>query len=214
MRIDLNLAREPFRNRSLFWLATTAGYLVAFVALMVVIARAADVGQNTVELQAELKDQEKTIAEFQGRIESIADERGRAVFLPEDREALDDARYLVIRRSFSWSRLLNDLEAHVPAGARLDSIEITELTGEGENLVVEMSISGNSKTYDEMGQFIASLDKTAGRFNAEPRQIGSDELDSEFAFEITVHYRPSLAPVGATAAAPAPPPAEEADDDV
>jgi Tfp pilus assembly protein PilN len=214
MRIDLNLAREPFRNRSLFWLATTAGYLVAFVALMVVIARAADVGASTVELRAEIVDQEKTIAELEDRIESIADERGRAVFQSEDREALDDARYLVIRRSFSWSRLLNDLETHVPSAARLESIEITELTGEGENLTVEMTVSGFSKTYAEMGELIASLDKTAGRFNAEPRKIEPDELDGEFAFEITVQYRPSLAPAGATAAAPAPPPAEEEDDDV
>jgi Tfp pilus assembly protein PilN len=211
MRIDLNLAREPFRNRSLFWLATTAAYLVAFVALVVVIGRAADVGASTVEQRTEIKEQEKTIAELEQRIREIRAEQAGQVFLPQDREALDDARHLVVRRSFSWSRLLNDIEGHVPARARLDSIEITELTGEGANLFVEMVISGHSQTYAGMGEIIASLDRTAGRFSAEPRQIERDEDTGEFAFDITVTYRPSVA---APAAAPAPVPAEEADDDV
>ena len=210
MRIDLNLAREPFRNRSLFWLATTAAYLVAFVALVVVIARAADVGASTVELRAELEQQEKTIAELEEHKQAVADELGRRVFLPDERQALDDARQLLVRRSFSWSRLLHDLEAHVPAKARLETIEITELTGEGTDLVVEMGIAGHSQTYGEMGAIIGSLDRTAGRFNAEPLSIERDEETGEFGFHITVTYRPSVA---APAATPAPAPAAEEDDD-
>jgi Tfp pilus assembly protein PilN len=162
-------------------------------------------------MRAEIEEQNRTIAELEQRKKDIQAEIGQAVFLAEDREALDDARHLVVRRSFSWSRLLNDIEGHVPAQARLDSIEITELTGEGANLLVEMVISGHSQTYAEMGEIIASLDRTGGRFNAEPRQIERDEDGGEFAFDITVAYRPTVA---APAPAPAPAPAEEDDDDV
>lgn len=198
MRIDLNLAREPYRNRSLFWLATTAGYLVAFVALIVVIARAADVGASTVEMRDEIGRQERTIAELERRIEEIKGEQTRQVFMPGDRKALDDARDLMIKRSFSWTRLLNDLEGHVPVKARIDSIEVGEMTGEGESLVVEIVITGRSQSYGQMGEFIASLDRTAGRYSAEPIQIEPDTETGEFGFSIAVQYRPGVV------AAPAP----------
>jgi Tfp pilus assembly protein PilN len=210
MRIDLNLATEPYRNRSMFWLATTAGYLIAIVALIVVAARAADVGASTVELRDELVRQEKTITELESQIEQIKQDKGKTVFLPEDREALDDARRLIVRRSFSWSRLLGDLEGYVPAKARLDSITIDRMTGEGQGLVVDMVIQGHGQSYAQMGEFIARLDASAGRFNAEPIQTQREDDTSEFAFSVSVKYRPGIAPAPAPSAAAAP--AQEDDD--
>jgi Tfp pilus assembly protein PilN len=209
MRIDLNLATEPFRNRSMFWLATTAGYLVAIVALIVVAARAADVGASTVELRDELARQEKTITELESQVEQIKQDKGKTVFLPQDREALDDARRLIVRRSFSWSRLLGDLEGYVPARARLDSITIGQMTGEGSGLVVDMVIQGHGQSYAQMGEFIARLDASAGRFVAEPIQTERDEETSEFKFSVSVQYRPAIAPAPAPAPSAAAAPAQE-----
>src|SRR4051812_16034624 len=114
MRIDLNLAKDPFRNRSLFWLGMTAALLVALTAFLLATTRAATVGAETSRLQDEVRTQEETIKTLEGQIGEISDAKANAVFSDDDRRALDDARTLLNERSFSWSRLFADLEPYVP----------------------------------------------------------------------------------------------------
>ena len=199
MRIDLNLARDPFRNRSLFWLAMGAAYLVAFTVLIAVVARAARVGGESEALRDQRAKQEKSIKDLEAQLGAIAEAQGQAVFSDTDRQALDDARELLNARSFSWSRLLNDLEPYVPAQAKLTSINITNLSGEGPDRVATLTIAGRGKDFGQMGLFIANLDRSGGRFRAEPVENGPDEMTQEFTFTIAVRYQPT-----AGVAAPAP----------
>ena len=192
MRIDLNLAREPFRNRSVFWLAVTAGYLVAFTALALVLAYAGEVGADTEELRIKADEQRVEIEALERRIEEIKTERTAAVFTPADRQALDDARILINEKSFSWTKLFNDLQPHVPGGTRLTSIAVEKISGEGAAKVVEMTIQGQGKSFGQMGEFIASLDSAGGRFAAEPVTNGPDQRTPDFVFTITVRYRPGV----------------------
>ena len=190
MRINLNLAKAPFRNRSLFWLAVTAGYLVAFTALALVLARAGEVGASTEELRIKAGEQREEIAALESRIEEIRTERSAAVFTPADRQALDDARALINEKSFSWTKLFNDLQQHVPGGARLTSIAVEDISGDGAGKVVEMTIQGRGRSFGQMGELIANLDSTGGRFAAEPVTNGPDPQTPEYVFTVMVRYRP------------------------
>jgi Tfp pilus assembly protein PilN len=203
MRIDLNLARDPFRNRSLFWLGMAAAYLVAFTAFMIVVARAAHVGTDAEQLVEERATQQATIAELEARLAEIGEVEGHAIFSDADRAALDDARELLIARSFSWSRLLGDLEPHVPASAKLTSIQVKEVSGEGANRVATLTVAGRGKDFGQLGAFIASLEGTGGRFTAFPLRNGPDGDNPEFVFEAEVRYRPTVGAAEALA-----PPAE------
>lgn len=192
MHIELNLAKEPFRNRSVFWLAMAAGYLVALTALLVVLTYAGAVGADTEELRAEAATQQETIAELERRVEEIKQERSTAVFTPEDRQALDDARLLINKKTFSWTRLFNDLEPFVPRDAKLTNIAINSIEGDGASRVVTMTIAGRGKSFSQMGAFIANLDGSGGRFSAEPVSNGPDQQSQEFMFTINVRYRPGV----------------------
>lgn len=200
MRIDLNLARDPFRNRSVFWLGLTAAYLVAFTAFMIVVARAAHVGTDAEQQREERTKQEATIKELESRLADITAVEGQAIFPETDRQALDDARELLTQRSFSWSRLLGDLEPNVPAGSKLTSIEFKEITGEGANRVATLTITGKGKDFGQLEAFIANLDGTGGRFTAEPVENGPDDQTSEFIFTAQVQYRPAIGAASASAA--------------
>jgi len=197
MRIDLNLAKDPFRNRSVFWLGMTAAFLVAFTALGVVMTRAAHGSADTANLRDDIAKQETAIKTLEGQMSEIQTVQGQAVFSDDDRQALDDARELLNQRTFSWSRLLGELEPAVPEKARITSIEITEVSGEGANRVVTLLISGHGKDFGELGAFLSNLDRTGGRFSADPVANGPDEQTGEYTFQLQARYRPAL---GAAAA--------------
>jgi Tfp pilus assembly protein PilN len=192
MRIDLNLAKEPSRNRSIFWLATAACYLVAFVALVLVLSRSASVGADTETLKVEADKQTKTIEQLEQQLEEIRKQKSEAVFTPADRAALDEARVLINQKSFSWTRLFNDIEPFVPNDARLTAISVNGIEGEGAGRVVSMTIQGAGRSFDQMGQFIASLDKSGGRFSAEPISTSPNDSQTEYSFTISVRYRPGI----------------------
>ena len=192
MRIELNLARDPFRNRSVFWLGMAAAFLVAITALAVVVTRAAHRSADKAGLRDEIAEQEKTLKSLQSQMDEITTVQGQAVFSNGDRRALDDARELLNQRIFSWSRLLGELEPSVPTKARITSIAITDVAGEGADRVVTLSIEGRAKEFGQLGEFLANLDRTGGRFDADPLSNGPDEQTGEYTFTLTARYRPAL----------------------
>ena len=210
MYTELNLAKDPFRNRSLFWMGMAAGYLVALVALALVLAQAGAVGADTQTMQLETKQEKEAVAALEAAIAAAKAERSRAVFGEQDLTALADARSLITMKNFSWTKLFNDIEPQVPPGARLTTIAIGAMTGEGASRVVEMVINGTGKDFGQMGAFIANLDRTGGRFLAEPVSNGQSGQGGDFQFAVRVTYRPGFA---VQEPQPAPPAAGEEDAD-
>ena len=194
MRIDLNLSKEPFRNRSAFWLIVTGSYVLVLISLVFVLARAGAVGADTAALMDETAKQTAVIAELEATIAEMKAAEGRALFTDADRRALDDARVLLERKSVAWSRLLGDLEPYVPERAKLTGIQIIGFEGSGTSLVVRLQISGTGKDIDQMTTFLSRLDGSGGRFVSDPVENGPVTDSNDFEFIIDVLYRPSVAP--------------------
>ena len=194
MRIDLNLSKEPFRNRSAFWLIVTGSYVLVLISLVFVLARAGAVGADTAALMDETAKQTAVIAELEATIAEMKAAEGRALFTDADRRALDDARVLLERKSVAWSRLLGDLEPYVPERAKLTGIQIIGFEGSGTSLVVRLQISGTGKDIDQMTTFLSRLDGSGGRFAADPVENGPVTDSNDFEFSIDVLYRPTVAP--------------------
>lgn len=197
MRIDLNLSREPFRNRTAFWLVVSASYLLVLITLVIVLMRAGAVGADTAALSEEAMEQAATIAELEARIAEMKSAESSALFTDADRRALDDARRLLERKSVGWSRLLGDLEPHVPVRAKLTGIQVVGFEGTGPSLVVRLRISGQGRDIDQMTTFLARLDGSGGRFESDPVENGPHAESSDFAFVIDVRYRPTVTVDGA-----------------
>ena len=192
MRIDLNLSREPFRNRTAFWLVVSSAYALVLIALVVVLARAGAVGADAEALNDEVAQQTAVIADLEARIAEMKAAQSRALFTDADRRALDEARGLLERKSVGWSRLLGDLEPYVPIRAKLTGIEIVGFEGSGSSLVVRLQLSGTGRDIDQMTTFLARLDGSGGKFAAEPIENGPVSDSGDFDFTIDVKYRPSV----------------------
>src|SRR3982074_2036992 len=142
MRIDINLASQPYEDARQFWLrwgtalAAVAGLTLALLA-----------GTVTGWLNAR-RDRAK-IADLRTRIAQRDETRRQAEdFLnrPENRATRDASQLineLIERKAFSWTRVLEDLEKVMPARTHLVSIR-PELD-EDNQLALKMVVAGDSR---------------------------------------------------------------------
>lgn len=142
MRIDINLASQPYEDARQFWLRW--GTALAAVAVLTLVLLALTV---TGWLNAR-RDRAK-IAELRTRIAQRDQTRQEAEdFLnrPENRATRDESQLineLIEHKAFSWTRVLEDLEKVMPPRVHLVSIH-PELD-EDNQLALKMVVAGDSR---------------------------------------------------------------------
>ncbi len=121
MRLDINLASQPYEDARQFWLrwgTALAGAIILTLALVTL---------TITGWFAARRDHAK-IAELRAQIAQRDRKRQQAEeFLnrPENRTTRDQSQFLnelIERKSFSWTRVLEDLEKVMPARVHLISI--------------------------------------------------------------------------------------------
>lgn len=185
MKLQINFASEPFRNRRLFWLLITS-----------VIAIASLVGLNALSSQAGLEQQIAVLEPRVLRLEAQA-KNGPPLDFSEStlsiaqNQALIVAQDLITRKSFSWSQLLNDLERYIPGGVRVTRISVDNVgrgkEADGKAITLSFDVVGKSST--AVTQMISELNKSA-RFVIYPKSQKIVEGTEEVEFQLAVEYRP------------------------
>jgi hypothetical protein len=142
MRLDINLASQPYEDARRFWLRWGVA-LVAAAALTLFLLTATFTGWlNARRDHASIADLRAQIAERdQVRLRAQA-------FLdrPENRATRDESQFindLIDRKSFSWTRVLEDLEKVMPPHLHVVSIH-PELDTDNQ-LKVKMDVAGDSR---------------------------------------------------------------------
>ncbi len=186
MKLQINFASEPFRNRRLFWL------LIAGV-----IAIASLVGLNALGSQAGLEQQIALLEPKVMRMEAQA-KNGQPIDFSDstltigENQALIVAQDLITRKSFSWSQLLNDLERFIPSGVRVTRISVDNVgrikDAEGKSVTLSFDVVGKSST--AVTQMISELNKSS-RFVIYPQSQRTVEGTEEVEFQLNVEYRPA-----------------------
>ncbi len=142
MRIDINLASRPYEDARRFWMVW--GTAVGVLGLLTLVLLVVDVS-GWIHAHSDRKEME------QKRVLIAARERTRAeaeVLLnqPENRVTRDKSQFLnelIVRKAFSWTRVLENLERVMPPRVHLVSIS-PELTDTNE-LALKMTVAGDSR---------------------------------------------------------------------
>ncbi len=142
MRLDINLASQPYEDARQFWLrwGTALGAAVVLTLVLLTI---------TVTGWFNARRDHAKIAEFRGQIAQRDMKRTEAeAFLnrPENRATRDQSEFLnqlIERKSLSWTHVLEDLEKVMPARVHLISIH-PELD-EDNQLTLKMQVAGDSR---------------------------------------------------------------------
>jgi type IV pilus assembly protein PilN len=142
MRLDINLATQPYEDARQFW--TRWGTALAAVSILTLILLA-----MTVMGWFEARRDHAAMAAYRTDIAQRDRTRQQAEdFLnrPENRSTRDESHFLnqlIERKSFSWTRVLEDLEKVMPA--RVHLVSISPELDEDNQLSLKMLVAGDSR---------------------------------------------------------------------
>lgn len=185
MNNSLNLASKPFSNRIVPWALTVIILFVSLIGLLIVVQlttstrKQADLVQGQI---TQLKQREQVLLDAAKQVQQQ--------FTPDQQQALPAAHELVDRKSFSWSRLLADLEATLPANVRVSRIAVRDVTRAGGQTVAQLDLAVFATDPSTISAMMTEWQQQ-GVFQAELRnqnlQKGRGEKGTEY--ELAVIYR-------------------------
>ena len=176
----LNLASQPFRNRTLPWTVAVVVSVFSLLALVYVFSQAsgeraeADVAeQQVLRLRAEK-------AGLEEKAKQITQE------IPEDQRAtLKAAHEIVDRKTFSWSQLFADLEEALPSSVRVARINVRDVAQTGGQTRAELDLIVVGRTPTDVTGMIADMSRT-GIFSAVPLTENQKSGKGESGYEWTL----------------------------
>jgi type IV pilus assembly protein PilN len=141
MRIDINLATQPYQDARRFWIRWGLGLagLGVFTLLLIYLTVMGFLGARSD--RSLIKQREQQIAE---RDEEKA-RAERLLNMPENRSTRDRSQFLndlFQRKSFSWTRVFEDLERVMPA--RLHVVSIQPAPAADNQLEIKLVVAGDS----------------------------------------------------------------------
>ena len=185
MNNSLNLASKPFSNRIVPWALTVIILFVSLIGLLIVVQLTTTTRRQANQVQAQitqLKQREQGLLEAAKQVQQS--------FTPEQQQALPAAHELVDRKSFSWTRLLADLESVLPANVKVGRIAVRDVTRAGGQTVAQLDLAVFATDPSTISQMITDWQQ-GGVFLAELRnqnlQKGRGEKGTEY--ELAVTYR-------------------------
>ena len=186
MTSNLNLASKPFTNRLLPWLLTAVVLFVSVIGLLGVVHYTLQANRESEAIRVEinnLRTQEKGLLDDAKKV--------KALMTRDQLQALEAAHQLVDRKTFSWSRLLADLEAALPGNVRVSRIAVRAIGMQGDQTVADLELTVFAKSANVVTAMIRDMDRT-GIFQADLRvqnlQKGRGESGTEY--DLAVIYRP------------------------
>ena len=185
MNNSLNLASKPFSNRILPWALTVMILFVSLIGLLAVVQLTTKAKNEAASIQAQitqLKQREHTLLEAAKQVQQS--------FTPDQQLALPAAHALVDRKSFSWSRLLADLESSLPANVKVSRIAVRDVTRQGGQTVAQLDLAvfaKNPTTIDEMIRAMHQEGVFLAQIRNQNLQKGRGESGTEY--ELAVIYR-------------------------
>ncbi len=142
MRLDINLASQPYEDARQFWMRW--GTAVGAVGLLTLVLLTLTITGwfNARRDRKAMADKRAMIAE-RDRVRASAEE-----FLnrPENRSTRDTSQFLnelIERKAFSWTRVLENLEKVMPA--RVHLVSISPGLDEDNQLFLKMTVAGDSR---------------------------------------------------------------------
>jgi type IV pilus assembly protein PilN len=194
MRLDINLASQPYEDSRRFWMRW--GPIVGGAGL---VTLALVITAMSSWLTAR-KDQVQ-ISKFRDDIAKCEQERSKAQEVldrPENRNTRDQSQFingLIRRKAFSWTQVFADLEKMMPPELHVTAIH-PEMAKDSNQLQLKLSVAGKSR--ERALQLIHRMEQSP-RFSLpqvveENSNQGSPDGDTAH-FEIASVYIPQVDPV-------------------
>ncbi len=194
MRLDINLASQPYEDAQQFWMRWGTALVVTAIVTLALLA-------VTVTGWFDARRDHAKITQLKAEIEQRDRARQQAEdFLnrPANRATRDQSQFLnelIERKSFSWTRVLEDLEKVMPG--RVHLISINPELDEDNQLKLKMLVGGDSreKALDLARRMEDSRHFTQTYIQSE--QYGTSNTGDMVQITLVATYVPETVPVPA-----------------
>ena len=194
MRLNINLAGQPYEDARQIWMRWGTGLAAASIISVALLV-------TTVSGWLAARKDHADIAQLKAQIAQRDLKRQQAEdFLnkPENRNTRDQSQFLnqlIERKAFSWTRVLEDLEKVMPARVHLVSIQ-PDLDEENQ-LELKLSVAGDSrdKALELARRMEDSRRFTTTRISSEHLQQPNAGSTDTFQCTIEATYVPETVPV-------------------
>jgi type IV pilus assembly protein PilN len=142
MRLNINLASQPYEDARQFWMRWGTGLAATLILTMALLA-------ITISGWFTARRDHAKIADLKVKIAQRDQKRLQAenfLNLPANRATRDQSQFLnqlIERKSFSWTRVLEDLEKVMPG--RVHVVSINPELDEDNQLKLKMVVGGDSR---------------------------------------------------------------------
>ena len=197
MRLDLNLASQPYEDVRDFFMKWGVGLLLALVGSAVLVWFAVSGWRQSRQIDREIASRRQEIARLkddQKRAQAILDQPQNSG--TRSQAALINA--LIARKAFSWTRVFSDLEKLMPARVHVLSIQ-PSLDAENQ-LRLNMVVVGDSR--DKAIDLLKNLEDSTHFQRAQLQSEANDPEGKGTRFQLTAVYIPETS-APATPATPA-----------
>lgn len=190
MRLKVNLANRPFTNHRLLWAGVAIAFLLGVWFWLWVSAEKSRVMAQAEMVSANIKENEDRVRQIREERDKQKQETEKVILSELDIAQLTSARQLVLRKGFSWNRLISDIERFVPNRVRITDIRLQGVTDESAGSLASVEINALGETAAQMTEMLTSLEKSGGLFTTEQaEQMAVDEAN-EVPFKLSLVYRP------------------------
>lgn len=188
MRLDINLATQPYQDAKKFWMQWGAG-LVGLGLLTLVLLYAVISGWIGA------RSDRKLIQQRQEQIAARDNDKAQAqalLNLPQNHTTHQRSQYLndlFQRKAFSWTRVFEDLEQVMPP--RLHVVSIRPEMGKDNQLEIKLVVAGESRERAEelVRRMEVSRNFQQTHINFESTQVAQNSGDN-VQFDISALYIP------------------------
>ncbi len=191
MRTHINLSRRPFTNHRLFWIALVATYFIAFWLFLWMTAEKGRVLAKQTEVKQRIEGQKKAAEEAIREQERRKLEQQKIVLTEQQAIQLASARQLIQRKTFSWNRMIGDIEEYVPKNTRIMSIKVEENISTADEAMARVQVKALGTTPGEMTEMMSNLEKSSGLFLVGETGQEATAESGETPFTLRLVYRPS-----------------------
>ncbi|MBK7708655.1 MAG: hypothetical protein IPN69_19115 [Acidobacteria bacterium] len=188
MITKLNLATNPFRNRTLPYLIAVLLLMTALGGAFWSLTRWSNIRKLNEVAKTDIERINAELTELKGKGDRVQQE-----LTPDQRALLVGAHKLVANKSFSWSRLFADIEGVLPGNVSASRIAVENIFQERESIKADLAFSVLSRDYASVEQMINRMNNS-GVFKAELRGQDLQQTDRSTYTEFTLHlaYTPNI----------------------
>lgn len=183
---NLNLANQPFRNRTLPWTLAVVIAAVSVVALLFTLGQYRETRARSLAVEAQVRQLRSERESLKQQAEEV-----KSLLTEDQRRTLDAAHLILDRKNFSWSRLFADLESTLPQQVRVSRITVRDISQAGGRTRADLELAVAGRGAADVTRMMAQM-ASSGIFAADlltqtPETRGGTGVEAT----LRVRYAPS-----------------------